>query len=46
MSLNGQLGVGIISCPDLLPDLWDIADLFPAALEELVQCADPTASED
>jgi diacylglycerol O-acyltransferase / wax synthase len=42
MSLNGQLGVGIISCPDLLPDLWDIADLFPAALEELVQYTDPS----
>jgi diacylglycerol O-acyltransferase / wax synthase len=41
MSLNGQLGVGIVSCPDLLPDLWDIADLFPAALKELVQCTDP-----
>jgi diacylglycerol O-acyltransferase / wax synthase len=46
MSLNGQLGVGIISCPDLLPDLWDIADLFPAALEELVQSTDPSASDD
>jgi len=46
MSLNGQLGVGIVSCPDLLPDLWDIADLFPAALEELLQCTDPSASDD
>ncbi len=40
MSLNGKLGVGIISCPDVLPDLWGIADLFPTALEELVQCTD------
>jgi diacylglycerol O-acyltransferase / wax synthase len=46
MSLNGKLGVGIISCPDVLPDLWGIADLFLAALEELVQCTDPSAHSD
>jgi WS/DGAT/MGAT family acyltransferase len=40
MSLNGKLGVGIISCPEVLPDLWGVADLFPAALEELMQCTD------
>jgi diacylglycerol O-acyltransferase / wax synthase len=40
MSLNGELGVGIIACPDLLPDLWGIADAFPAALKELLECAD------
>lgn len=22
MSLNGKLDVGIVSCPELLPDLW------------------------
>jgi diacylglycerol O-acyltransferase / wax synthase len=38
MSLDGKLGVGIISCPDVLPDLWGIAELFPAALDELLQC--------
>ncbi|OBG24232.1 wax ester/triacylglycerol synthase family O-acyltransferase [Mycobacterium sp. 852002-51057_SCH5723018] len=38
MSLNGRLGVGIISCPDLVPDLWDLADAFPAALKELLNC--------
>jgi diacylglycerol O-acyltransferase len=36
MSLNGSLDVGIISCPDLLPDLWDMADDFAAALKELL----------
>jgi diacylglycerol O-acyltransferase / wax synthase len=40
MSLNGELGVGIIACPDLLRELWDIADEFPAALKELLECAD------
>lgn len=41
MSLNGRLGVGIISCPDLVPDLWDLADAFPAALKELLNCGEP-----
>ncbi|MGA7052700.1 MAG: wax ester/triacylglycerol synthase family O-acyltransferase [Mycobacterium sp.] len=41
MSLNGRLGVGLISCPDLLPDLWEIADAFPAALKELLEYGDP-----
>ncbi|OBK94557.1 wax ester/triacylglycerol synthase family O-acyltransferase [Mycobacterium sp. 1165178.9] len=40
MSLNGRLGVGIISCPDLVPDLWDLADAFPAALKELLNCGE------
>jgi WS/DGAT/MGAT family acyltransferase len=43
MSLNGRLGVGIISCPDLVPDLWALADAFPAALKELLDCAPPAA---
>ena len=29
MSLNGQLDIGLISCPELLPDLWEMADEFP-----------------
>lgn len=40
MSLGGELGIGIIACPDLLPDLWDIADAFPDALKELLECGD------
>jgi hypothetical protein len=36
MSLNGKLDVGVISCPELLPDLWDLADDFAVALEELL----------
>ncbi|OBJ61138.1 wax ester/triacylglycerol synthase family O-acyltransferase [Mycobacterium sp. 1423905.2] len=38
MSLNGELGIGAISCPDLLPDLWPIADGFSDALKELLEC--------
>jgi diacylglycerol O-acyltransferase len=36
MSLTGKLDVGIVSCPELLPDLWDMADDFEAALNELL----------
>jgi diacylglycerol O-acyltransferase len=39
MSLNGKLNVGVISCPDLLPDLWRLVDDFDVALEELLDCA-------
>jgi diacylglycerol O-acyltransferase len=36
MSLNGKLDVGLISCPELLPDLWDLADDFEVGLGELL----------
>ena len=36
MSLNGRLNVGLISCPELLPDLWEMADDFAVAMEELL----------
>ncbi|OBJ47738.1 wax ester/triacylglycerol synthase family O-acyltransferase [Mycobacterium sp. 1423905.2] len=39
MSLTGRLNVGLISCPDLLPDLWEMADEFPVAMEELLAAA-------
>jgi diacylglycerol O-acyltransferase / wax synthase len=47
MSLNGELGIGIIACPDLLPDLWGLADAFPDALKELLECsaAQPEGSD-
>jgi diacylglycerol O-acyltransferase / wax synthase len=41
MSLNGKLNVGVISCPDLLPDLWRLVDDFDVALEELLECTGP-----
>ncbi len=36
MSLSGTLDVGLISCPELLPDLWEMADDFAVALDELL----------
>ena len=44
MSLNGKLNVGVMSCPDLLPDLWRLVDDFDVALEELLECAAPARS--
>ena len=35
---NQGLNVGVISCPDLLPDLWRLVDDFDVALEELLEC--------
>lgn len=36
MSLGDKLNVGIISCPQLVDDLWDLADRFDAELQELL----------
>ncbi|AQA04801.1 diacylglycerol O-acyltransferase [Mycobacterium sp. MS1601] len=36
MSLSGKLDVGLISCPELLPDLWSMADDFAVGMEELL----------
>jgi diacylglycerol O-acyltransferase len=36
MSLNGRLNVGLISCPELIPDLWDLADGFADGMDELL----------
>jgi WS/DGAT/MGAT family acyltransferase len=38
MSLNGELDVGLTSSPDLLPDLWELADDITVALDELREC--------
>jgi WS/DGAT/MGAT family acyltransferase len=39
LSNMGNLDVGLIACPDLVPDLWDIADGFPLAVAELLELA-------
>lgn len=39
MSLSGKLNVGIVSCPELLPDLWNMADDFQVVLDELLEAA-------
>lgn len=36
MSLSGKLNVGIISCRELVDDLWDLADRFAIEMDELL----------
>ncbi len=36
MSMGDKLNVGIISCPKLTDDLWDLADRFDAELADLL----------
>lgn len=35
-SVNGKLHLGLISCPELLPDLCDLADGFAVGLKDLL----------
>src|SRR5690606_2571839 len=39
LSLDGRLDIGLISCPDLVPDLWELVDDFSPALEDLILAA-------
>lgn len=36
LSLAGKLDIGIISCPERLPDLWELADDFAVGIQELL----------
>ncbi len=36
LSHDTKLDVGIITCPDLVPDVWAMADAFPLALKHLL----------
>ena len=42
-SYRDHLDFGLISCRELVPDLWDLAGLFPEALEELEKLAPRSA---
>lgn len=44
MSLAGKIDIGLISCPDLVPDLWELVDDFGPALDELLDAARATTS--
>jgi diacylglycerol O-acyltransferase / wax synthase len=39
LSQEDRIGFGLVTCPDLVPRVWDIADAIPAALRELVSAA-------
>jgi hypothetical protein len=33
------MSFGVVSCKELIPDLWDLADRIPVALAELTDAA-------
>ncbi|MGH3387347.1 MAG: WS/DGAT domain-containing protein, partial [Actinomadura sp.] len=39
-SYAGNLDIGIVACPDLVPDVWEPIDYLRDALEELKILAD------
>jgi WS/DGAT/MGAT family acyltransferase len=39
LSNDGHLDVGLIACRELAPNLWDLADDLPLALDELLSAA-------
>ena len=39
LSDEDRVGFGFITCPDLVPRVWDLADAVPGALSELVGAA-------
>jgi diacylglycerol O-acyltransferase len=39
LSEEDRVGFGLITCPDLVPRVWDLADAIPRALDELVSVA-------
>jgi len=39
LSNMDSVGFGFISCRELMPDVWDLAEQVPAALAELVDAA-------
>jgi diacylglycerol O-acyltransferase / wax synthase len=36
LSQEQRIGFGFVTCPDLVPDVWEMADAVPEALAELV----------
>jgi WS/DGAT/MGAT family acyltransferase len=45
MSYLDQLDFGLQACPDVLPDIWSLADALPAALDELVRATGVTPAQ-
>jgi hypothetical protein len=35
-TLNDAVGIGFVGCPTLIPDIWELAEAVPQALEELL----------
>ena len=41
LSYMNQLDFGVVTCRELIPDAWEIADGLGAALDELKKRAEP-----
>jgi hypothetical protein len=39
LSQDDRVGFGLITCPNLVPRVWDLADAIPGVLRELVEAA-------
>jgi hypothetical protein len=39
LSEEDRVGFGIVACPELVPDVWQIAEAIPKALHEIRDCA-------
>lgn len=44
LSIMDHIDFGLVGCPDVIPDLDDIADRIPGALDELAARMDPAVS--
>jgi WS/DGAT/MGAT family acyltransferase len=40
MSYNGHIDIGVITCPDITPDAWELTEHFSCALAELAEVAE------
>jgi WS/DGAT/MGAT family acyltransferase len=45
LSNMDSVGFGFISCKELMPGIWDLADAVPAALAELVEAAEKVSGK-
>jgi hypothetical protein len=39
LSNMGKMDVGLLCCPDLVPDVWDIVESLPRAVQTLLDRA-------
>jgi WS/DGAT/MGAT family acyltransferase len=44
LSEEDRVGFGIVACPELVPDVWQIAEAIPKALHEIGDCTSSVGS--
>jgi hypothetical protein len=45
LSNMGRMDIGVIACPEIVPDVWDIAEGFTRAVAELRVAAEKRCAE-